>query len=66
MNAVRDMGDRRLIRRSTIRNLERLYSDRYALLVADGGAGAIHGDPADAMQSASDSVVFVHAEELTN
>ncbi|MFT4886035.1 MAG: CRP-like cAMP-binding protein [Pseudohongiellaceae bacterium] len=66
MNAVRDMGDRRLIRKSTIRNLERLYGDRYALLVADGGAGAIHGDPADAIQSASDRVVFVHVEELTN
>lgn len=66
MTAVRDMGDRGLVRKSTIRNLERLYGDRYALLVADGGAGAIHGDPADAIQSASDRVVFVHVEELTN
>lgn len=66
MTAVRDMGDRGLVRKSTIRNLERLYADRYALLVADGGAGAIHGDPADAIQSASDRVVFVHVEELTN
>ncbi|MFK7862788.1 MAG: cyclic nucleotide-binding domain-containing protein [Pseudohongiellaceae bacterium] len=66
MAAVRDMGERGLIRNSTIRNLERLYSDSYSLLVADGGAGAIHGDPADAIQSASDRVVFVHVEELTN
>lgn len=66
MTAVRDMGKRGLVRSSTIRNLERLYSDRYSLLVADGGAGAIHGDPADAIQSASDRVVFVHVEELTN
>lgn len=66
MTAVRDMGNRGLIRKSTIRNLERLYGDRYALLVADGGAGAIHGDPADAIQSASDRVVFVHVEKLTN
>lgn len=66
MSAVRDMTARGLIRESTTRNLERLYSDRFSLLVADGGAGAIHGDPADAIQSASDRVVFVHVEELAN
>lgn len=66
MTAVRDMGERGLVRKNTIRSLERLYSDSYSLLVADGGAGAIHGDPADAIQSASDRVVFVHVEELTN
>lgn len=66
MAAIRDMADRGLVRKSTFRNLQRLYGDRYSLLVADGGAGAIHGDPADAIQSASDRVVFVHVEELTN
>lgn len=66
MSAVREMTSRGLVRESTTRNLERLYSDRFALLVADGGAGAIHGDPADAIQSASDRVVFVHVEELAN
>lgn len=66
MTAVRDMTRRGLIRSSTTKNLERLYTDRFALLVADGGAGAIHGDPADAIQSASDRVVFVHVEELAN
>lgn len=66
MSAVREMTSRGLIRESTTRNLERLYSDRFSLLVADGGAGAIHGDPADAIHSASDRVVFVHVEELAN
>lgn len=66
MSAIRQMVSKGLIRKSTIRGLERLYGDRYALLVADGGAGAIHGDPADAIQSASDRVVFVHVEKLTN
>ncbi|MEX0965505.1 MAG: cyclic nucleotide-binding domain-containing protein [Pseudohongiellaceae bacterium] len=66
MSAVREMTERGLIRESTTKNLERLYSDRFSLLVADGGAGAIHGDPADAIQSASDRVVFVHVEELAN
>lgn len=66
MDAAREMTERGLVRESTISNLERLYSARFSLLVADGGAGAIHGDPADAIQSASDRVVFVHVEELTN
>ena len=66
MDAVREMTNRGLVRESTTRNLDRLYSDRFSLLVADGGAGAIHGDPADAIKSASDRVVFVHVEELAN
>lgn len=66
MTAVGEMTGRGLIRQSTTENLQRLYSDRFSLLVADGGAGAIHGDPADAIKSASDRVVFVHVEKLAN
>jgi hypothetical protein len=66
MSAIREMTERGMIQDSTTKNLERLYSDRFSLLVADGSAGAIHGDPADAIQSASDRVVFVHVEELAN
>lgn len=66
MSAIREMTERGLVRESTTKNLERLYSARFSLLVADGGAGAIHGDPADAIKSAADRVVFVHVEELAN
>ena len=66
MTAIRDMGRQGLVRDTTIRKLEKLYSDRFSLLVADGGAGAIHGDPADAIESDSDRVVFVHVEQLPN
>lgn len=66
MSAVHEMTARGLIRESTTKKLDELYSDRYSLLVADGGAGAIHGDPADALESASDRVVFVHVEKLAN
>lgn len=66
MDAAREMTKRGLVRESTVNNLERLYSERFSLLVADGGAGAIHGDPADAIKSASDRVVFVHVDELAN
>lgn len=66
MSAIEDMAQRGLVRESTAQNLERIYNQRFSLLVADGGAGAIHGDPADALQSAADRVVFVHVEQLTN
>lgn len=66
MTSIRAMGEQGLVRESTVRNLEHLYSDRFSLLVADGGAGAIHGDPADAIESDSDRVVFVHVEQLPN
>lgn len=66
MSAIREMTNRGLIRESTTDNLERLYSERFSLLVADGGAGAIHGDPADALYSNADRVVFVHVEKLAN
>ncbi|MFT4863689.1 MAG: CRP-like cAMP-binding protein [Pseudohongiellaceae bacterium] len=66
MTAIAEMAERGLVRKSTYRNLQRLYGDRFALLVADGGAGAIHGDPADAIKSAADRVVFVHVEKLAN
>ncbi|MFM1896655.1 MAG: hypothetical protein RLZZ385_1729 [Pseudomonadota bacterium] len=64
MTAIRDMREQGLVRPATVANLERLYAQRFSLLVADGGAGAIHGDPADAINSDSDRVVFVHVEEL--
>ncbi|MDA1369592.1 MAG: cyclic nucleotide-binding domain-containing protein [Proteobacteria bacterium] len=66
MSAIHDMTRRGLVRKETTQNLQRLYSDRFSLLVADGGAGAIHGDPADAIKSSADRVVFVHVEKLTN
>jgi hypothetical protein len=33
-------------------------------LIADGGAGMIHGDPADALDSSAARVVFVHVDKL--
>lgn len=66
MTTIRELHGQEIVRDSTMDNLEQLYSDRYSLLVADGGAGAIHGDPADALSSNSDRVVFVHVEQLPN
>lgn len=66
MTAIRQMSAAGQVRESTLANLERLYSEQFSLLVADGGAGAIHGDPADALKSNADRVLFVHVEELPN
>ena len=64
MSAVREMGESGIVRAETIENLERLYKQNFHLLIADGGAGEIHGDPTDALDSEAERVVFVHVEEV--
>jgi hypothetical protein len=54
-----------MVRDETLENLERIYTERFNMLVADGGAGAIHGDPSDARASDADRVIFVHVDELS-
>ncbi len=66
MDAIQQMNKAGQVRDETVRCLESLYSQRFNMLVADGGAGGIHGDPGDALKSQSDRVVFVHVEELSN
>ena len=66
MGAIKDMTKTGVVSPDTYDNLRRIYSDRFDLLVADGGAGAIHGNPADALTSDSDRVVFVHVEHLAH
>jgi CRP-like cAMP-binding protein len=64
MVAVREMAKAGTVRESTLNNLERLYTDNFHLLIADGGAGAIHGDPNDSLGSKAERVVFVHVDKL--
>jgi CRP-like cAMP-binding protein len=64
MTAVRKMGESGVVRSETVANLERLYRHNFHLLIADGGAGEIHGDPTDALDSQAERVVFVHVEEV--
>ncbi|MBT8136561.1 MAG: cyclic nucleotide-binding domain-containing protein [Gammaproteobacteria bacterium] len=66
MTEINKLQQQGLVRKETVATLQRLYSDRFSLLVADGGAGAIHGDPEDALQSKSERVCYVHVEELAN
>jgi hypothetical protein len=64
MSAVRAMKKAGVVRPSTVANLEHLYTHNFHMLIADGGAGAIHGDPADALESKAERVVFVHVDKL--
>ncbi|MDJ0778981.1 MAG: cyclic nucleotide-binding domain-containing protein [Gammaproteobacteria bacterium] len=64
MTAVREMGETGVVRATTVANLERLYKQDFHLLIADGGAGEIHGDPGDALESEADRVVFVHVDAM--
>ncbi|MDH5353221.1 MAG: cyclic nucleotide-binding domain-containing protein [Gammaproteobacteria bacterium] len=64
MKAVREMRDAGIARASTVNNLDRLYTQKFHILIADGGAGDIHGDPFDALESKSERVVFVHVDQL--
>ena len=66
MSTIRELNKQGVVRDETLSNLERIYTQRFSLLVADGGAGEIHGDPADALKSDADRVVFVHVEQLPN
>ena len=64
MSAVRSMGEKGIVRAETVATLERLYQQNFHLLIADGGAGEIHGDPADSLKSQAERVVFVHVDKV--
>lgn len=64
MKAVHEMHKAGIVRDSTLANLNRLYTQKFHILIADGGAGEIHGDPFDALESKSERVVFVHVDKL--
>lgn len=42
-----------------------LYRQPCQLLLADGGEGQIHGDPADAINSPAERIVFLHLDNLS-
>lgn len=64
MAAIQDMAEQNIVRQSTNDNLHQIFKKPFDLLVADGGAGAIHGDPIDALESEADRIVFVHVDAL--
>ena len=64
LDSVRDLNDEGIVRHSTVQRLNEIFTDPLHLLLADGGAGAIHGNPADALDSQAERIIFVHVEQL--
>ena len=64
MKTVNQMCEAGIVRDSTLATLDRLYTQDFHLLIADGGGGEIHGDPADALESNAERIVFVHVDKL--
>jgi CRP-like cAMP-binding protein len=64
MESTRRLHKKGIVRESTLNTLENIFTEPWNMLVADGGEGAIHGDPRDAIKSRADRVVFVHVDEL--
>ncbi|MEQ9022199.1 MAG: MBL fold metallo-hydrolase, partial [Pseudomonadales bacterium] len=64
MESTRNLHKAGVVSDATMDTLEKIFTEPWNMLVADGGAGAIHGDPRDAIKSRADRVVFVHVDEL--
>lgn len=68
---TQSLADIKRMQRSGVISMERyngiaeLYQRPTQLLIADGGEGAIHGDPADALQSPAERIVFLHLDRLS-
>lgn len=63
---LRRMRKGGLISRDRFREILAFYRAPAHLLVADGGEGVIHGDPADAVGSPAERIVFMHLDKLSD
>ena len=65
------LTDLRRMQKTGVINQERYqevadsYHSPANLLIADGGEGTVHGDPADAMRSQAERIVFMHMNKLS-
>ncbi len=64
LDSVRSLNKQGVVRDSTLGKLEELFTADHHMLIADGGAGEIHGNPADALNSEAERIIFVHVEQL--
>ena len=69
---TQSLADLRRMQKAGVINQDRFleiaapYRQPAQLLIADGGEGAIHGDPADALESPAERIVFMHMEKLSD
>ncbi|MBG89693.1 MAG: hypothetical protein CMO80_22725 [Verrucomicrobiales bacterium] len=66
MSDVRKMQKMGIISHERVTEIQKLYESPVSLLLADGGEGQIHGDPADALDSPAERIVSMHMEQLSD
>ena len=64
LRKIQSLHEAGIVRSETLEPLKSLYKTSFDLLIADGGAGVLHGDPAEFTTSPAERIVFVHLEEL--
>ena len=62
--AIESLTESGEVQAQTRDKLAAIYKEPFDLLIADGGAGVLHGDPAEFVNAPSERVVFVHLDEL--
>ena len=62
--AIESLTESGEVQAQTRDRLAAIYKEPFDLLIADGGAGVLHGDPAEFVDAPSERVVFVHVDEL--
>jgi CRP-like cAMP-binding protein len=62
---VKRMHQTGVISTERVTEIEEPYRRETNLLLADGGEGQIHGDPADALKSPAERIVFMHLDKLS-
>ncbi|MBL9173021.1 MAG: cyclic nucleotide-binding domain-containing protein [Verrucomicrobiales bacterium] len=69
---TQSLADLRRMQKAGVINQDRFleiaapYRQPAQLLIADGGEGSIHGDPADALESPAERIVFMHMDRLSD
>ena len=64
LKKIKPLVETSVVRHETLSRLETIYQEPFDLLIADGGAGPLHGDPKELITSLAERVVFVHIDQL--
>ena len=64
LEAIESLTESGEVQPRTRDRIAALYREPFNLLIADGGAGVLHGNPAEFVDAPSERVVFVHVDEL--
>lgn len=64
LSIIDGMYEKGIINSERKRRIKDLYTEKVDLLIADGGHGMIHGDPADGLDSKAKKIAFIHLDEL--